>query len=78
MNQEEINAKARELVEKYSKFEIQIGGQYDGYLTMQIDDAKQCALIACDEIIHYLEIVLGVDKSDFEFWYKVKQAIENL
>mgnify|MGYP006269728679 CR=1 FL=1 len=39
---------------------------------------KQCALIAVDEIIHYFEIVLGVDKEDFRYWYEVKQEIEKL
>jgi len=38
--------------------------------------AKQCALIAANEIIHYLEIVLGVDKEDFEYWQEVKQEIK--
>jgi hypothetical protein len=40
--------------------------------------AKQCALIAVDEIIHYLEIVIGLDKEDFEYWQQVKQEIDNL
>jgi hypothetical protein len=43
--------KAQELVDKYQKLDIEIGGQYDGFLTMKIHDAKQCALIAVDEII---------------------------
>jgi hypothetical protein len=43
--------KAKELIEKYQKLDIEIGGQYDGYLTMKMHDAKQCALIAVDEMI---------------------------
>lgn len=43
--------KAKELIEKYLKLDIEIGGQYDGYLTMKTHDAKQCALIAVDEMI---------------------------
>ena len=43
--------KAKELIEKYSKVEIQIGGEYDGYMSMQLHDAKECALILVDEII---------------------------
>ena len=43
--------KAIELIEKYSNVEIQIGGQYDGYLSMQIHDAKECALILVEEIL---------------------------
>lgn len=40
--------------------------------------AIKCALIAVDEIMYYLEIVLGVDKEDFEYWQEVKQEIELL
>jgi hypothetical protein len=42
---------------------------------MAKNDAKQCALIAVNEIIH-LEIVLGIDNQDFEFWQQVKQEIQ--
>jgi hypothetical protein len=47
--------KANELIEKYSNVEIQIGGQYDGYLYMQIHDAKQCALIAQKNLLEKLQ-----------------------
>ena len=40
--------------------------------------AKKCALIAVDEVIHYLEIILGIDKEDFEYWQEVKQEINKL
>ena len=43
--------KAKDLIDKYQKLDIEIGGQYDGYLTMKIHDAKECALIAVDEIL---------------------------
>jgi hypothetical protein len=43
-----------------------------------MERAKVCALIAVDEAVHYLEIVLGVDKSDFEYWQEVKKEIEKL
>ena len=43
--------KAEELIGKFTKLDIEIGGQFDGYLTMKNHDAKQCALIAVDEII---------------------------
>lgn len=43
--------KAKELIEKYLKLDIEIGGQHDGYLTMKIHNAKQCAIIAVDEIL---------------------------
>ena len=45
---------AKELIEKYLKLEIEIGGQYDGYLTMKMHDAKACALVSVDAIIKAL------------------------
>ena len=47
--------KAAELIEKYLKLDIEIGGLYDGYLTMKIHEAKQCAIIAVDEILNTLD-----------------------
>jgi hypothetical protein len=69
--------KAKELIEKYQKLDIEIGGQYDGYLTMKIHDAKQCALIAVDEI---LKVVSFYNDSQAEVIYfkEVKQEIEKL
>lgn len=82
--------KAIQLVNRFTKLEIEIGGQFDGYLTMNVYDAKQCALIAVDEIIK----VAPIDKyenldSQFsveyvgqhlfeEYWEEVKTEIENL
>lgn len=43
-----------------------------------MERAKDCALIAVDEIIYYLEIVLGTDKKDFEYWHDVRTEIANL
>jgi hypothetical protein len=65
---------AKELIEKYLKLDIEIGGQYDGYLTMKMHDAKECALIAVDKILkvaffahddiynHYLEVKIELEK----------------
>ena len=66
--------KAEELVGKYQKLDIEIGGQYDGYLTMKIHDAKQCAFIAIEEIL---------DLDDFsvegrEYWQEVKEELQKL
>ena len=74
--------KAKELFHKFylvnsESVELQTG-EYDLVFSLDARDAKQCALIAVDEIIHYLEIVIGVDKSDFEIWQQVKQEIEKL
>ena len=43
--------KTDELIEKITKLDIEIGGQFDGHLTMKIHNAKECALILVDEII---------------------------
>jgi hypothetical protein len=73
--------KAKELIEKYLKLEIEIGGQYDGYLTMKMHDAKQCALIAVDVIL----IDCGAkDWSGDEacegknYWQEVKSAMSDV
>lgn len=41
-------------------------------------ESKQCILMIVNEIIYYLEITLGLDKKDFEYWQEVKQEIEKL
>ena len=63
--------KAEELIEKYLKLDIEIGGQYDGYLTMKMHDAIQCALIAVDEI-------LNIGCIEVPYWQEVKEEINNL
>ena len=55
--------KAEELVEKIIK---------NGYVINRFN-AKQCALIAVDEILGYM----GADRGT-EFWLKVKSEIEKL
>jgi hypothetical protein len=65
--------KAIELLEKIKPM---AGGYWGGSINKQY--AKLLALIAIDEIIHYLEIVLGVDKEDFEYWQEVKTEIKKL
>ena len=64
---EEINKQARELVEKYDKF---------NFVTLSLSEnreqAKQCALIAVDLLI------IETDWNDTPHWQQVKQAIENL
>ena len=64
--------RAEELVDRYynSNSEGDTGW-------MAKNDAKQCALIAVNEIIH-LEIVLGIDNQDFEYWEEIKQEIKKL
>ena len=67
--------KAKELIQKYLKMN---DGLIEEFIPIPKEGAKQCALVAVDEIIHYLEIVLGVDKEDFEYWQEVKEEIEKL
>ena len=75
--------KAKELIEKYQKLDIEIGGQYDGYLIIKIHDAKECALITVDEILsNFGALTAGAtfytSSSAVEFYYEVKQEIEKL
>jgi hypothetical protein len=50
--------------------EFEIGGQYDGYLSVKLQDAKQCALIAVDEIL--------TNGYEVPYWQQVKTEIEAL
>ena len=67
--------KAKELVEKFSDLE-------DG--EMYIGKAKQCALIAVDEIINSLENYgkesdeLQNMENDFRYWQEVRQELLNI
>jgi hypothetical protein len=73
--------KAKDLIDKYQKLDIEIGGQYDGYLTMKIHDAKECALIAVDECIN-IHFNLESDRNgigeSFKYWQEVKSEIEKI
>ena len=69
--------KANELIEKYLKLEIEIGGKHDGYLKMKMHEAKQCALIAVDEVLEILWHTHN-NKSEYRFWQQVKTEIGNL
>jgi hypothetical protein len=57
----DVKQKAKELVDKYSVYTS--GWNYD-------ELAKQCALIAVDEILK--------ETLDIYFWHEVKQEIEKL
>lgn len=70
MKETDLKIKAKELVDKMYMSEITI--------FMSWNMAKQCALIACDEIINALRKDLpeiGLGKG---FWHDVKTEIENL
>jgi len=72
--------KAEEIVKKYSNIEIAIGDKYDGYLRMDISEAKECALIAVDEIIKEKEECHKYEcgGNELKHWQEVKTEIENL
>jgi hypothetical protein len=72
--------KAKELVDKFkphSHFWVHDLGRQKDYEIEQLENAKQCALIAVDEAI---EESYFVDKTYCrqEYWEEVKQEIEKL
>jgi hypothetical protein len=78
--------KAKELVDNfYSKISGLPINFVSKMITMPNGDsyfelAKQCALIACDEVIEYLttssDVMISVNA--FEFWQQVKTEINNI
>ena len=79
----EPRLKAKKLIVKYTKLEIEIGGQFDGYLTMNINDAKRCAMILVDEIDLIYQKLTPKDNPyhfilELEYWQDVKQELSNL
>ena len=72
--------KAKELVEKYFYlFSVELENTIDDY------EAKECALIAVDEIIGQWEIIdvyladgNGELNQNLKYWYTVKKEIELL
>lgn len=80
---EEHEKKAEELVEKY-KEPILVSPEEDVCMTFAIlgnKQAKQCVIIAVDEIIELLKSrltdVVTWDTA-IDFWQKVKESINNL
>jgi hypothetical protein len=65
--------KAEQLIIKYRL--IEFDKTEDTRLLISLKDAKECALIAIDEIIN-----AGKDVDEFadSYWQEVKQEIENL
>jgi hypothetical protein len=69
-------AKAVELFNDYYSY-LKANLMYD---EEAMQDAKQCALIAVDEILEIInETMILVDiESDYDYWQEVKQEIELL
>jgi hypothetical protein len=69
--------KAFELAHKFRLLEIRTSE--NSHMMISMADAKQCALIAVDEI---LDVITSIYDYDFEklnpYWEEVKQEIENL
>jgi uncharacterized UPF0160 family protein len=69
--------KAEELVNKFIKH-TQEWDELDGYVN-DIYRAKQCALIAVDEMINWKETLFVTEGSmAYQYLLKVKQEIQNL
>ena len=65
--------KANELVDKYATYAV----MWTGGIEVGKQNCKQCALIAVDEIIKYLNDIL-VPNPFGQYWQEVKKEIENL
>jgi hypothetical protein len=66
--------KAKELFNKMYNTDDPMGNY-----PMCFDTAKQCALLAIDEILesHY-KLLSGVNTTTYKYWQEVKQEIEKL
>jgi hypothetical protein len=71
--------KANELVNKFMEYSHTDFIPYKGGYQMdsQIENAKQCALIAVDEIIQEMNSVM-LPNPFKQYWQEVKQQIEQL
>jgi hypothetical protein len=72
--------KAEELVNKFMEYSHTDFITYRGGYQMdsQIENAKQCALIAVDEVIKSHHNLYGVNNKEVKFYLEVKQEIELL
>jgi hypothetical protein len=70
--------KAEQLIKRFSKFSWE-SQQNEFVKESVLNSAKQCALIAVDEILkQYLEY-RGIDlQKSFDYWQQVKTEIEKL
>ena len=73
--------KADELVNKFMEYSHTDFIPYRGGYQMdsQIENAKQCALIAVDEILNTIEYSSQADElSKVNYWQEIKQEIEKI
>ena len=69
--------KANQLVTMHHNLIQDIGGELGQEILVTIL-AKQCALIAVDEILNHHHQSQGLYRIDTYFWQKVKEEIEKL
>ena len=73
--------KANELVEKYLRIEDESLFYWNGYYDVRMNDdevlphAKECALIAVDEM---LKVLISYAGREYDYYLEVKQEIEKL
>ena len=77
--------KARELIEKYEKLDIDDFQSGEFGLFMSLDDCKRLALITVDEVIKqwkYIDVYLadmnGELNPNLKYWYEVKKLINEM
>ena len=74
--------KAKELYDKFyfvnSESVELITGEYEMLFSLHESDAKQCALIALDEIIEALELNSWQNVKQIKYYQEIKQEIEKL
>jgi hypothetical protein len=74
----EAKEKAKELVREFKKYAYYPKTKDDELFVKEINEnAKQCALIAVDEIIDLLWHT-HKNETEYRYWTKVKQEIEKL
>jgi hypothetical protein len=69
----EAKEKAKELIDKYKPL---CGGYWGGKINKEF--AKQCALIAVEEILNHHSQEQGLYRIDTYYWQQVKTEINNL
>jgi len=71
--------KAKELVDKFQDIDIESNDSIEGnyYMSMSKIDAKDCALLATNEVIDTLyEYHYDSASGAYEFWTEVKEELE--
>lgn len=71
---------AEELVHKFKKYAYYPKTDNDMLFVNELNNnAKQCALIAADEILDLIDTIYDYDREELDpYWKQVKQEIEKL